>query len=60
MENLLLILLCLFAALFLVVKLTERFGKPMEAAEQSKMSRWAMILLAILLVGNLLRHWIQG
>ncbi len=60
MENLLLILLCLFAALFVVVKLAERFGTPMEPQEQSKLSRWAIILLAILLVGNLLRHWLQG
>jgi uncharacterized membrane protein required for colicin V production len=57
MENLLLILLGLFAALFLVVKLTEKFGTPMEPQEQMKMSRWAMILLAILLVGSLLRVW---
>jgi uncharacterized membrane protein required for colicin V production len=60
MENLLFILLCLFIALFVVVKLTERFGKPMEPSEQRNLSRWAMILLAILLVGSLLRNMFMG
>ena len=60
MENLLFILICLFAALFLVVKLTEKFGKPMEPGEQRNLSRWAMILLAVLLIGSLLRTMFMG
>lgn len=60
MENLLLILVCLFVALFIVVKLTERFAKPVDPENQIKLSRWAMILLAVLLVGSLLRTLFMG
>ncbi|WP_101760594.1 hypothetical protein [Oceanicoccus sp. KOV_DT_Chl] len=55
MSNLLLVLLVLFISLAIVVKLTERFGKPMEPEQQSQLSRVAMILIALLLLVGLFR-----
>ncbi|MFA7553396.1 MAG: hypothetical protein WCY88_04025 [Spongiibacteraceae bacterium] len=57
MENLLLILVILFVVLAIVVKLVERFAKPMDLEQQSKLSRIAMILIALLLLGGLFRAW---
>ena len=56
MSNLLLILVVLFATLFVVVKLAERIGKPMAEGQQHKLSRIAMVLIAVLLVVQLLRQ----
>ena len=50
MSNLLIILLVLFVSLAVVVTLTEKFGKPLEPEQQSKLSRTAMILISVLLV----------
>lgn len=56
MSNLLIILVVLFAALIVVVGLAERFGKPMDNEQQNKLGRIAMILLAVLLIAQLIRH----
>lgn len=55
MSNLLIILLVLFSCLAVVVMLTERFGKPLEPDQQSKLSHTAMILIALLLLLGLFR-----
>lgn len=55
MGNLLIILGCLFVGLLIVVKLTEKHGKPMEPEQAAKLSRTAMILISILLIGGILR-----
>lgn len=55
MSNLLIILGVLFLALFLVVTLAERFGKPMEPEQMGRLSRILMILVFILIVAQLLR-----
>lgn len=60
MANLLLILVVLFAALLVTVKLVERFGKPMEPAQQQKLSRVAMVLITLLIVGSLVQQWVVG
>ena len=52
MESLLIILVCLFAALFVVVKLTEKHGKPLEPEQQSKLSRIFIVLLVVLIVAR--------
>jgi len=57
MENLFKLLFILFAAVALMVFVLERFGKPMEAEQQSKLSRWVLPLIAILLVAQLLRYY---
>ena len=60
MGNLLLILGVLFVALFIVVKLTERYAKPVDEQQQAKMSRIAMILIMLVLVLGLIRHYTGG
>lgn len=60
MGNLLIILGVLFVALIVVVKVTERYAKPMEAEQQSKLSRIAMILMALLLLAGLMRQCTGG
>lgn len=58
MANLLLILGALFVTLFVVVKLAEKFAKPMPGEQMAKLSRLAMILIMVLLVGSLLQQWL--
>ena len=53
--NLLMILLALFASLYVVVKLAERYGKPMDHEQQAKFSRITMILLGVLLIAGLFK-----
>ena len=60
MGNLLLILGVLLVALVIVVKLTERFAKPVDEQQQAKMSRIAMISIMLLLILGLIRHYTGG
>ncbi len=55
MGVLLVILGILFATLFVVVMLTQRFGKPMEPEQMQKLSRVAMILMGVLLVASAIK-----
>lgn len=48
------ILLVLAGALTLMVLLTQRFGRPLAAAEQNRLSRWLIGLILLLLVARLL------
>ena len=57
MENLFKLLFILFAAVALMVFVLERFGKPFEDEQQSKLSRWVLPLIAILLIAQLLRYY---
>ncbi|MGB2272570.1 MAG: hypothetical protein ACPH15_06080 [Pseudomonadales bacterium] len=57
MENLFKLLLILFAAVAAMVFVLERFGKPMAADQQAKLSRWVLPLIAILLIAQLFRHY---
>ena len=47
MSNLLLILVVLFASLFLVTKLLEGRAKPLQPEQQAKLSRWLMIAVFV-------------
>ncbi|MFL0802138.1 MAG: hypothetical protein K6L81_00345 [Agarilytica sp.] len=49
----------LFLALIILVPLMERFTKPMKDEEVSKISRWVIPLVALLLVVQLLAHWVN-
>ena len=57
MENLFKLLLILFAAVAAMVFVLERVGKPMEAEQQAKLSRWVLPLIAILLIAQLVRYY---
>lgn len=56
MGNLLTILLVLFVALAVVVKLTEKYGKPIAPELQSKLGRWIIILVFASLIIQLVRY----
>ncbi len=49
----------LFLVLIILVPLMERFTKPMKDEEVSKISRWVLPLVALLLVVQLLAHWVN-
>ncbi len=48
--NLLLIILAVFAGLYVLVKLTEGRAEPMSAEQSQKLSRWIMIGIFVLLI----------
>lgn len=58
MTNLLIILLVLALALIVVVAFTEKYAKPMDSQQQSKLARIAMVLIMVLLIGRLLQHYL--
>ena len=60
MGNLLIILGILFVTLVIVVKLTERFAKPVDPQQQAKMSRIAVVLIMLVLVLGIIRHYTGG
>ncbi len=49
------ILACLFVALFVVVKLTEKHGKPLEADQQQRYSKIIMVLVGVMIVAALVK-----
>ncbi len=49
----------LFLALIILVPLMERFAKPMKDDELSRISRWVLPLVALLLVIQLIAHWVN-
>ena len=57
MGTLLTILLVLFVALVVIVPLVERFGKSYSNQEISKIARWVLPLMMLLLVLQALRHF---
>lgn len=52
MTNLFLILLCLFAALAIVVKVAERYGKPLEPEESQRMSKILWVLIGLIMAAS--------
>lgn len=55
MQTLFTILAVLFLALFIVVKLTERYSKPMDAEEGNRYSKIIIVLLVILAVAQIIK-----
>lgn len=53
--TLLVILGLVFLAVILMVVLGEKFGKPMEAEEQAKYSKWTRILVFSLIIIAILK-----
>lgn len=56
MPNIILILLLLFATLFIMVTLVERFGKKQSEEEVSRLSRWILPLVGLLLILQLIAY----
>ena len=53
--TLIIILACVFIAVFLMVTLGERFGKPITEEQQSKYGKVLPILVFILLIGAVIK-----
>lgn len=49
----------LFIVLIILVPLIERIAKPMKDEEVSRISRWVLPLVALLLVVQLFAYWIN-
>jgi threonine/homoserine/homoserine lactone efflux protein len=60
MGTLFTILVCLFAALFVVVKLTEKHGKPLEAEQQQQYSKIIMVLVGVMLLAAAIKFFVAG
>lgn len=54
--TLLIILVCVFAAVALMVVLGERFGKPMSDEQQAKMSKVTWILVFTILLAAIIKQ----
>ncbi len=59
MNNLMLILLCVFAGVALMVLLGERFAKPADPEQMQKISRWIMPLVGLSLVLSAINYFWQ-
>ncbi|CAA0081782.1 Uncharacterised protein [BD1-7 clade bacterium] len=55
MENLLIVLGVLFAALFIIVPLVERFGKPVDNEKAQKYTKIMGLLLGIMMLALVIR-----
>jgi len=55
-NNLFLILLILFAVLALVVKITERYAKPIAQEQQGTLSRIIIVLIFVMLIARLIQY----
>ncbi len=53
--TLIIILLCVFVAMFLMVTLGEKFGKPMTDEQQGKYSKITRILVFVLIVAAIFK-----
>ncbi|KGJ87228.1 hypothetical protein [Colwellia psychrerythraea] len=53
--TLIIILLCVFVAMFLMVTLGEKFGKPMTDEQQGKYSKITRILVFVLIVAAIIK-----
>ena len=54
--ELLIILLCVFAAVALMVVLGQRFGKPMEVEQQQKYSKILWVVVFVAIVAGIIRQ----
>jgi cadmium resistance protein CadD (predicted permease) len=57
MNNLMLILLLVFAGVALMVVLGERFAKPADPEQMQKISRWIMPLVGLALMLSMLKYY---
>lgn len=60
MGNLILILLILFATLAVVVKLAERYAKPVEEKDQAKFSKILLVLIGLMFIAAIFQHFSGG
>lgn len=59
MENLFKLLFFLAIAVVIMVLVLERFGSPISTEKQASWARWILPLCALLLVAQLVKHWLN-
>lgn len=57
MDNLFKLLFFLAIAIVVMVLVLERFGKPVDAEQQAKLSRWILPLCAILVIASMIKYY---
>lgn len=57
MNNLVVLLLCIFAGVALMVVLGERFGSPADPERMRRLQRWLLPLVGLALVLSLLKYY---
>ncbi len=60
MENLLILLFCVFAGVAVMVLVTEKFGKTTDAATTARLRRWIMPLVGLSLVLSAVMYFLEG
>jgi predicted transporter len=60
MQNLLILLVCVFASVALIVVFTERYGAASSNETTAKLQRWIMPLVGLLLVLGALDYFFGG
>ena len=58
MNNLVMVLLLIFAGVALMVVLGERFARPADEEKMAKLSRWIMPLVGLMLVLSALNYFL--
>ena len=59
-QNLLVLLACIFAGIALMVVVTERYGKTGDAETTARLRRWILPLVGLLLVLSALNYFLGG
>jgi hypothetical protein len=60
MQNLFIVILCIFAAMALLVAVTQRYGKTADDKTTSKLQQWIVPLVGLLLVLSALEYFMRG
>ena len=60
MGNLLLILVILFASLFILTKVLEGRAKPLEPEQQASLSKWIMIAVFVSIILSMIKLGMDG
>ena len=60
MQNLLILIFCVFAGVALIVVRTERYGSPGDDETTAKLRRWSFPLVGLLLVLSALDYFLSG
>ena len=58
MNNLILLLVMIFAGVALMVVLGERFARPMDAEQSNRLGRWLWPLVGLMLLLSLLDYYL--
>lgn len=60
MQNLIVLVLCIFAAVAILAAVTQRFGKATDADTTANIQRWIAPLVGLLLAVSALKYFLGG